>query len=741
MKDTLLFGNTLWLWALLLLLPLGGLFYWAQKQRVLLLAKIVAPRLRDALVGNLSLWKRTLRFIFLLLALAFLIIALAQPRFGYEEHQVKSHGRDVMMAIDVSRSMLATDVTPTRLARAQLLGQDVLALLPGDRIGLIAFAGRAFLEAPMTLDHTAIRDALTELDTALIPKGGTNIADAIELAITAFGKSEGTDRALVLITDGEELEADGVAAAKEAAAQGIKIFTIGIGSEEGSLIPIKNELGENDFVRDERGKPVLSKLDVPRLKEIAAVTSGFYEPYGTDAAQTVVQKGILPLAATNAASLTARRPIERYEWPLSAALFFLTLWCLLSERCRKNRRALALLLLGIFCCVPQGEAAPGIDAYQQGNYPAALDEFEQQLQSGSASDALRFDAGAAAYQQQDYKKAESYFTDAMTSSSPKIQQAATYNLANTLVREGETAQEKSEKLSDWNNAIQHYETVLKADPKNQQAKENRDLVKKMIEKLKQEKEQEPPKNQPQQSPQDQKNKENKKDQNSKDQNKKDPSKNDSNKNQNNSQQQDQKKDQQNNPSQNSSGGGNGSKPDATPPPKDSQQQGNGSSSPDQKAGEHPTPTPTPSPSNAGSSNNNNNGPQATPTPSASPSQKKSSPSNQSEKQDQPQNQSQPSPSPQGNNAPNNSSSNNQGAAPQPGSSAQPAPSEKKNGELSGGAQKKEEPLNAATAAAEGGTNNAMTPSQAEAVLRSVSDEEAHVQFQEQKKSEETTRDW
>ncbi len=732
MKDTLLFGNTLYLWALLLLLPLSWLFYWAQRQRTLLLQKIIAPRLREALVGNFSLSKRILRFGFLLLALAFLIIALAKPRFGYEEHEVKSHGRDVIMAIDVSRSMLAIDVTPTRLARAQLLGQDVLALLPGDRIGLIAFAGSSFLEAPMTLDHTAIRDALAELDTALIPKGGTNIADAIQLAITAFGKSEGTDRALVLITDGEELEADGVAAAKEAAAQGIKIFTIGIGSEEGSLIPIKNEMRENDFVRDEHGKPVLSKLDVSRLKEIAGVTGGFYQPYGTDAAQIVVQKGILPLAETNASTLTARRPIERYEWPLSAALFFLSLWCLLNERRRKNRSALALLFLGIFCCGAQGKAATGIDAYKQGNYPAALEEFEKQLQSGAASDAVRFDAGTAAYQQQDYKKAERYFTDAMTSSSPKIQQAATYNLANTLVREGEASQEKSEKLSDWNNALQHYETVLKGDPKNQPAKENRDLVKKMIEKLKQEKEPEPPKNQPQQSPQDHNNKENKKDQNNKD-------KNQSSQNQQSKDQdKNQKKDQQNNPSQNNSGGGNGTKPDATTPPKDSQQQGNGSSSPDQnqKAGEQPTPTPTPS--NNGSGSDNSNGTQPAPTPSASPNEEKSSSANQSGKQDQPQNQAQASPS-QANSPQNTPSSNNQKTAPRPGSVAQPTPSEKKSGELSGGAQKQAEPLNAA--AAEEETNNAMTPSQAEAVLRSVGDEEAHVQFQDQKKSEETTRDW
>lgn len=329
--SALTFGRAGWLWFLVGLIPLALLFWRAHRRREELLAKVVALRLRPLLLSSVTPWKKVARSMLMLLAWGVLVIALAEPRWGYEEKKIVSRGRDVILAIDTSRSMLATDVTPTRLARAELLGQDVLDLLPGDRVGLIAFAGNAFLQAPMTLDHNAVTASLTELDTTLIPKGGTNISEAILTAENAFGKAEGTSRALIIMTDGEDLEENAVTAAKQAAAQGIKIFTIGIGSAAGSLIPIKNENGRSDFVRDERGKPVLSKLDEVRLKEIAQVAGGFYEPFSAEAARTIVEKGITPLEAGTTGEMSARRPIERYEVPTEIALLLLVLFILLRD--------------------------------------------------------------------------------------------------------------------------------------------------------------------------------------------------------------------------------------------------------------------------------------------------------------------------------------------------------------------------------------------------------------------------
>lgn len=725
--STLHFQNTFWLWMLFLLLPLAALFFYAQKQREHLLSKMVASRLRASLIGRVSMIKRVLRACLVLLALGFLMIALARPHLGYEEHSVPSHGRDVMIAIDTSRSMLATDISPTRLARAKLFAEDVLELLPGDRVGLIAFAGKAFLQAPMTLDHGAVRDALNELDTTVIPKGGTNIAEAIHLAMTALGKGEGTERALILMTDGEDLDGDAVAAAKEAKEAEIKIFTIGIGSPEGSLIPILNERNERDFVRDESGKPVLSKLDVQRLQEISSVTGGFYEPFGGDAARTVIQKGILPLAGNNSQVQVTRRPIERYEWPLGAALFLLALWWLIDER-RRFSGSIALLLLFLFPAV--GRTTPGLKEYQQGNYEAALTTFEQQLKKGNDSDKARFDAGAAAYKQGEYKKAVDYFTGAMTSSSSQIQQAATYNLANALVREGETATEGSEKLSNWNGAIQHYDTVLKADPKNQQAKENQAIVKKLIEDFKKQEEQKKKdqKKDPNQEQQDQQ----------KNQQSNNQSQNSNNNQQNNSSQNQQssnsQKDQQKNADQNQSPSSSqdqqnqknpsSAQPESTPTASPNLNSGSGAS---------PTPTPAESPSNQAGSENAG---KPTPTPgsqqpSGSDRQASPTPAPQAPQASgsEPQNQSQ------------NQSSSNASSGKEKNSSAgnvtpQPTPEEKKQGALSGGEQKSQ-----AATPAEEGSDGTMSKAQAEAVLRSMKDEEQQVQFQQRKESEETTKDW
>ena len=176
------------------------------------------------------------------------------------------------------------------------------------------------------------------------------------------------------------------AAAKQAAAEGIKIFTIGIGSAAGSLIPIKNENGGSDFVRDERGKPVLSKLDEARLKEIAQVTGGFYEPFSSQAARTIVENGIVPLEAGTTGEMSARRPIERYEIPASVALLLLVLSILLKNGKsffpRLSKRASLLACwIGIFMLgLGRVQATPGLQEYQQGNYEAALQNFEQRLQ-------------------------------------------------------------------------------------------------------------------------------------------------------------------------------------------------------------------------------------------------------------------------------------------------------------------------------------------------------------------------
>src|SRR5439155_26723540 len=185
-------------------------------------------------------------------------------------------GLDLLFAVDTSRSMLSNDVQPNRLERVKLAAQDLVSQLQGDRVGLIAFAGRAFLQAPLTIDYEAAVESINDLDTKTIPEGGTNISEAIALATQTFGKSETGNRALIIFTDGEELKGDASKSAKAAADAGLHIFTIGVGTPEGSLIPIIGEDGGTAFVKDSSGQVVKSKLDEKRLREVAQAGGGFY---------------------------------------------------------------------------------------------------------------------------------------------------------------------------------------------------------------------------------------------------------------------------------------------------------------------------------------------------------------------------------------------------------------------------------------------------------------------------------
>lgn len=684
LDDDLRSGSPGWLWALLLLLPLLWFFVDAARRRGALLARIVAPRLQHQLTGQVSPLKRNLRTGLLLGAIALVIAGLAKPRLGYKELEIKSKGRDVIIAIDTSRSMLSTDTAPTRLGRAKLIAQDLLAYLKGDRVGLIAFAGEAFLQAPLTLDKGAVLTSLEDLDTNTIPKGGTDIASAIRMAIAAFGKGEGMSRALVLMTDGEDLEASGVEAAKEAAAAGIRIFTIGFGSPSGSLIPVRTENGRNDFVRDESGRPVTSKLDSSRLAEIARETGGFYQAYGQDAAKAIYEKGIVPMEEQESGTLSSRKPIERYAWPVTAALICLTIWSLLGEG-RRFRSAAPLLILALLCGGSIGSvSASGLTDYREGNYQGALKDFENRLQKGAAAEEIRFDAGAAAYKAGDYKKAAGYFSEAMTSLKRKIRDDATYNLANALVRTGEAAQETEAKLADWKNALQHYETVLKSDSGNTRAKENREIVRKLIEELK--------KKQEQQKKNDKDKKKDQKDQNDK---------------QDQKEKQDQNKDQQQKNDQQQQGqGGKDEKQDS----EDGKEESKG-----QQGQSTPTPAPSPSPDQGKGG--------------ASKDQQKDQQSQQGQQQkaDQQkgdQQKQQPA---------------NQGAKPTPAPSAPP----KKEGALGGGEKgdKKEEQGAEAAAEAEEGKDGKMSPNQARALLRSLQDEEQHVLNHQNRAVEQPIRDW
>ena len=330
------FGASQWFLALLIIPFLVAIFVRAERRAAMRLREFVSERLLPDLARTVDRRRRNVRFALIFLGLALAIAALAQPRWGYTYEDAKRKGLDLILAVDTSRSMLSNDVPPNRLQRVKLATQDLINELQGDRVGLIAFAGRAFLQAPLTIDYDAAVEAINDLDTNTIPEGGTNISEAIDLAVHTFGKSAIGNRALIIFTDGEELSGDAVKTAKAAADAGVRIFTVGVGTPEGSLIPISGEGGGTAFVKDSKGQVVKSKLDEKRLKEIAESTGGFYL-HLEDGPRTMKQlfaEGLAKMQAGDIDARLSRRPIERYQWPLGAALFFLATGFLMRERRR-----------------------------------------------------------------------------------------------------------------------------------------------------------------------------------------------------------------------------------------------------------------------------------------------------------------------------------------------------------------------------------------------------------------------
>jgi Ca-activated chloride channel homolog len=712
------FGSPLWLWALLLLPLLAFFFARAEQRGAEKLQLFVAARLLPQLAGTVNRARRTFRFVLLLLVLGLVIVSLARPRWGYAYDEVKRKGLDLLLAVDVSRSMLSNDVQPNRLERVKLATQDLINELQGDRVGLIAFAGRAFLQAPLTIDYDAAVDSINELDTKIIPEGGTNISDAIALATRTFGKSAIGNRALIIFTDGEELSGDAVQAAKVAADAGVRIFTIGVGTPGGSLIPIQSENGGTAFVKDAKGEVVKSKLDETRLREIAQAADGFYLHLenGPRTMKQLFDEGLGKMKVADINARLSRRPIERYEWPLAAAILLFALALLINDRRRKRpatgvlpppeqkhgrksghpSTAIAAAIFLLF--VRQGfGASAGLELYEQQKFPEAYEHFQKTLQENPGarqSDRIEFDAGAAAYKMKDYNKALQSFSQALLSKNPHLQSESHYNLGNTLYQRGEAEKGDAKKLTNWEGALQHYQETLKAEPQNKNAKDNYEFVKKKIEELKKKQEQKPtptptptPSPSPSPSPQ-------------KDQNK-DQQKNDKD-------QQQQKNDQQQKDQQQQSQSGQGSGQDQKP----------------QDGEQSPSPSPTPRPMES-----------PTPTATASPSP---SPNEGGEASPSPSPGSEETPSPTPGSGEQNGNENGQQPTPTPaGTHNKPL-----TGEVKGaGEEKPKSEQQAQAAEVEPEKEGEMSPKQAALLLEAMKDEEEKVQLDEHKPVRPVYNDW
>ena len=463
------------LWLLLLVPPvLIAFFWWALRVRQKLLAQFIQARLLSVLTVGVSPARQKIRFALVILAVTLLIVTIARPQRGFDLEEVEQRGLDIVVAVDTSKSMLATDIAPNRLERAKLAAMELLQRAGTDRLGLVAFAGDAFLECPLTIDNTAFQQSVQALNVNSIPQGGTALAAAINTALTAF-KGKNHHKALVLFTDGEDNDEGALEAAQNAAAAGLKIFTIGIGSAEGTLVTVAGADGNMDYIRDEKGQVLKSKLNEALLQQIATAAGGFYLPLrGANTMDTLYERGLAPLPKSESSEKLVRRYHEQFHWPLTAALLLLLAEMFLPERKReKNAAAVpaktgatmvaALAIAGCFLPNPIFAAPTAADAlrdYGSQNYTNALQKYERLAQVYTNDLRLVFNAGDAAYRATNFDAAQNLFQQVTLSPDLKLQQQAFYNLGNVQFQKAKQSKDLDGLEQGFDAAAKIYERAV-----------------------------------------------------------------------------------------------------------------------------------------------------------------------------------------------------------------------------------------------------------------------------------------
>lgn len=483
--DSLHFAQPIWmLVGLLVCAGLVALFIRFDRRRDADLAKLIHPRFRQRLTEGFSPRLRNFKRGLWILGVWLAFAAIARPQMGFEWHEVKRKGIDILFAVDTSRSMLAEDLKPNRLERARLGILDFVDKLEGDRVGLIPFAGSAFALCPLTLDYDAFRESLNALDTDLIPRQGTDLASAIKEAERLFDETGNNHRVLVLLTDGEDLQGDVIDSAKAAAKKGMSIYTVGVGSPEGGTIPVRLRNGRTDFVRDEKGEIVRTTLDEATLKKIAEATDALYVPLGRGAEglNTIYQERLRLVPKSEMDQRMERRPLERFEWPLGAAIAVLLLEYFIRDR-RKVRVARPPL-----SGAEKVKSVSGVTGLLMfvGFLMGSGEVRAAELVSAAQDPRAVYNRGTEAYTNGDFSAASDSLKSSLRTSDLTLQQRAYYNLGNSLYRVGQGALEKDPKetIKAWEESVKAYDDALALNESDEDARFNKELVERKLEELK-----------------------------------------------------------------------------------------------------------------------------------------------------------------------------------------------------------------------------------------------------------------
>ncbi|HZM28343.1 MAG TPA: VWA domain-containing protein [Gemmatimonadales bacterium] len=475
---------------LLLLLPAGVLLVRrSEKRRQAALARFGNPDLLAPLSAFPDGRRREARNWLRLAALACLIVAAARPQAGEQPAVIRRAGRDVLVLLDLSRSMNVSDAGGTRLGRAKTLLAELAAARPLDRLGLIVFGGSAFLQLPLTTDHDAFRRFVEAAATENVGDPSTDVSAALAAAATAFEHAgEPGSRAVVLVSDGERTEGALDRPLARLRREEVPVFAIGVGSVAGGNVPADSSEAPEPYHRDNIGRIVVSRLDEADLRKIAEQTGGAYARWDDAAAIQLVQQAVERLEARPITAHKARRPAERFQWPLGAAVLLLMVEWLAPLRVRRpaalpSRRpeltdaavavGLALLIVGLFGCSPTSwQARRAERRYDAGDWPGAFAEWSRALEA-SSNPVFGYDAGNALYRQKQYKDAATRWRAAAT--DQRLRQRSAYNQGNAAVRAAEDAT-GAEKDSLLDGAVAAFEEAVRLGPADQDAKWNLEIA-------------------------------------------------------------------------------------------------------------------------------------------------------------------------------------------------------------------------------------------------------------------------
>jgi Ca-activated chloride channel family protein len=486
------FGEPHWLWllALLPLLAVGLILALRRRDRALrawcdegLLVRMVPDRTPRAL------W---LRAGLVVLAAAFLVLAAARPQVGSRVLSIERKGIDLMVALDLSESMRAEDLRPDRLTRAKQGVESLFDRLRGDRVGLVGFAGDAFVQCPLTLDYAAARMFLRLMSPEMIPVPGTDLGAAIRSAVKSFDPKERKYKALVLVTDGEDHGRDLDSAVREAKEQGVRVFAVGIGSEKGEPIPQRSAAGEvRDYKRSRDGEVVMTRLDAATLRKICDDTGGrYFDGNAGGLALDRLYGEISGMEQKEQKGGIAVQYEDRYGYFAAAAFLLLAVESMLAERrragngrqrsraVRRDRAGLGLLIVVFASSLLLARTAPafgalagdpGGRAYGKGDYAAARDAYAAYAREHPDDPRGEYNLGTALNRAGEMPPAEESFLRAVRSSNPKLRAAALYNLGNTRVKTG-----------DLPGAAEAYEMALRQRPDDRDAKFNLELIRALM---------------------------------------------------------------------------------------------------------------------------------------------------------------------------------------------------------------------------------------------------------------------